>query len=133
VKDKPIDPPSGAPEDRFTPADVEVRREDGVTITFLDGMAVDFNLMELRLACPCATCRSMRDKAQASWPTPSSPQPLRISDAELHGGWGLRLVWNDGHGTGIYPFDSLRAWADEHEDRFAAERTAEQADPPSVI
>jgi DUF971 family protein len=37
---------------------------------------------------------------------------LRIEDAQLHGAWGLNLVWNDGHRTGIYPFDALRRWSD---------------------
>jgi DUF971 family protein len=36
--------------------------------------------------------------------------PLRIEGARLHGAWGLVIVWNDGHGTGIYPFESLRRW-----------------------
>jgi len=126
VNDKPIAPADD--DERFAPLDVEVRREEGVTITFVDGMAVDFNLMELRLACPCATCRSMRDRGDESWPTPSSPRPLRITEAELHGGWGLRLVWNDGHGTGIFPFESLRLWAETHKERFD-----QKSDPPSVI
>jgi DUF971 family protein len=36
--------------------------------------------------------------------------PLRIDNAELHGAWGLSVTWNDGHSTGIYPFESLRRW-----------------------
>jgi len=30
--------------------------------------------------------------------------------AELVGAWGLSVTWNDGHSTGIYPFESLRRW-----------------------
>jgi DUF971 family protein len=36
--------------------------------------------------------------------------PLRIEDANLHGAWGLLIAWNDGHATGIFPFESLRRW-----------------------
>ena len=27
-----------------------------------------------------------------------------------NGGWGLNVTWNDGHATGIYPFESLHDW-----------------------
>lgn len=92
--------------------DVVVKRDEGLTIRFADDVVAEFNLMELRLNCPCATCRSLRDRGEASWPRPGSPMPLRINDAELHGAWGINLVWNDGHATGIFPFESLRLWSD---------------------
>jgi DUF971 family protein len=38
---------------------------------------------------------------------------LRIEEAELVGAWGLSVTWNDGHATGIYPWDALRRWCDE--------------------
>lgn len=90
------------------PVDIVVERDDAVTITFADGHVGRFSIMELRLGCPCATCRSLRDRDEPSWPRPGSPTPLRITDAELSGAWGLRITWNDGHGTGIFPFDALR-------------------------
>lgn len=89
-----------------------VKRDEGMTITFADGWAAEFDLATLRLGCPCATCRSLRDNGEDVWPRPGSPNPLRITDAELHGAWGIRIDWNDGHGTGIYPFDALRRWAE---------------------
>lgn len=107
------------PPTRRTPTtevvDVTVERERGVTVEFADGRRCEFGLEELRQACPCAGCRGARDKGEAPWPTPRSPLPLSISDAELVGAWGLRVTWNDGHGTGIYPWDSLRAWCESGE------------------
>jgi DUF971 family protein len=41
------------------------------------------------------------------WPQPSSPQPLRIVDAELVGAWGISFTWNDRHSTGIYSWELL--------------------------
>jgi DUF971 family protein len=99
-------------EDRFEPTSIDVEREVGVTIEFRDGHVAAFDLMRLRLGCPCATCRSLRDRGQDSWPRPGSPTPLRIESAELHGAWGLSISWNDGHATGIYPFDALRRWSE---------------------
>ena len=98
--------------DRYEPVDVEVKRDAGVTITFADDVVAEFNLIELRLGCPCAECRNLRDRGDESWPRPHSPLPLRITDADFHGAWGLSVTWNDGHSTGIYPFEALRRWAE---------------------
>lgn len=109
VDDRPDHEPLGPDE----PRSIEVVKDRGITIVYGDGYLAEIDLMSLRLACPCAGCRSLREQGQESWPRPSSPLPLRIEGAELHGGWGLTIAWNDGHGTGIYPFDSLRRF---HED-----------------
>ena len=92
--------------------DITIDRAAGVTIEFADGFSCSFELEELRQACPCASCRGARDRGRAPWPAPGSPQPLSITDAELVGAWGLSIVWNDGHGTGIYPWESLRRWGE---------------------
>ena len=98
--------------DRYEPADIVVKRDEAVTITFADGHVGVYGMVELRLGCPCATCRSLRDQDQSVWPGPNSPQPLRITDARMHGAWGLNLTWNDGHATGIFPFEALRHWSE---------------------
>ncbi|MDQ3737646.1 MAG: DUF971 domain-containing protein [Actinomycetota bacterium] len=100
-------------DERYQPGTIDVDKETGVTFTFLDGHVARFDLMRLRLGCPCAGCRSLRDRGEASWPRPGSPTPLRIESAALHGAWGLTITWNDGHDTGIFPFESLRRWDDE--------------------
>ena len=99
-------------DERYEPATIDVDRGSGVTIAFRDGHVARFDLVELRQACPCALCRGLRDQGEPAWPRPGSPEPLRIENAELHGGWGLNITWNDGHATGIYPFESLRDWQD---------------------
>ncbi|MDH3678368.1 MAG: DUF971 domain-containing protein [Acidimicrobiia bacterium] len=98
-------------DDEREPLDVLVERDRGITITFPDELVVEFSLTELRLGCPCATCRSLRDRGEDVWPRPGSPVPLRIDDAAFHGAWGINITWNDGHATGIYPFESLRLWS----------------------
>jgi prepilin-type processing-associated H-X9-DG protein len=99
-------------DERFEAVKTDVVRDEGVTITFLDGHAATFDLLTLRTGCPCATCRGLRDRGEPVWPGPNSPTPLRIEDAHLHGAWGLVITWNDGHATGIYPFESMRRWDD---------------------
>ena len=81
-----------------------------MTVTYDDGYIAHFDLVSLRQGCPCATCRNIRERGEDSWPRPTSPLPLRVEHAELHGAWGLKLTWNDGHDTGIFPFELLRQW-----------------------
>ncbi len=97
-------------EEKYEPATIDVARDEGITMTFLDGHVARFDLLRLRQGCPCATCRGLRDQGEAVWPRPGSPDPLRIENASLHGAWGLAITWNDGHATGIFPFESLRRW-----------------------
>ncbi len=97
---------------RFDAETIEVVKHEGVTVTFADGEVARFDAVGLRRACPCATCRTLRARGEEAWPRPGAPIPLHIDDAELHGAWGLALTWNDGHTTGIYPWESLRRWHD---------------------
>ena len=79
-------------------------------LEFDDGLSGTIGLTELRLNCPCATCRSARQAGRPPWPTSNSQQTLELTDASLVGAWGLGITWNDGHATGIYPFASLHDW-----------------------
>ena len=100
------------PDDEVeAPLDVSVEREHGVTLTWADGTVSTYGLEELRVNCPCAACRSLRDRGQPAWIARAGGPPLRILDAELVGGWGLGLTWSDGHTTGIYHWVILRVWA----------------------
>lgn len=98
------------------PTNIDVVKDDSVTVTFADGEVARFGIVELRENCPCATCRHHRERGEVSWPRPGSPTPLRLESAGLHGAWGLTFTWNDGHDTGIFPFESLRRWHDERQD-----------------
>jgi DUF971 family protein len=90
------------------PVTIDIERDRGVVLTWADGTTSRFGLEELRQHCPCADCRNRRDRGLQVWPLPSSPQPLRIVDAELVGAWGITITWNDGHSTGIYSWSLLR-------------------------
>ena len=94
---------------------LDVERDRGLTIVFGDGRSCFFANEDLRRQCPCATCRGLRDQGQEAWPRPGAPPIARIEGADLVGGWGITFAWNDGHGTGIYPFDALRSWCEAEE------------------
>ncbi len=94
-------------------AAIDIERAAGeLRLRWEDGFSGSLNLMELRLACPCAGCRGTRDAGGQPWPGRNSPQPLDVTGAEVTGAWGLAITWNDGHNTGIYPFAAMRAWVE---------------------
>jgi ATP-binding protein involved in chromosome partitioning len=84
------------------------RRDDGLHIEWTEGAQEVFHpARELRLACPCAACveemsgRPLLDPATV----PADVRPVTVA---LVGAYGLRILWSDGHGTGIYTFERLR-------------------------
>jgi DUF971 family protein len=83
--------------------------EDHLTITWADDHVTRIGLQELRLECPCARCRELRDLGEVIWPRPGVPEELRVVEADLVGGWGISIRWNDRHETGIYAWETLRS------------------------
>ena len=100
-------------DERLEVRDITIERSVGMRVTFGDDHVGEFDLVELRGHCPCAGCRNDRERGQVPWPKAASPLPLEVTAAELVGAWGLSITWNDGHSAGIFPFASLRQWADD--------------------
>ena len=94
------------------PAKIDVDRDRGVTVVFADGRTCFFANEELRRQCPCAGCLGFRERGEPVFPRPGSPAVARVEGAELVGGWGINLRWNDGHAEGIYAFEGLRRWCE---------------------
>jgi ATP-binding protein involved in chromosome partitioning len=91
---------------------IDVERDVGITIVFSDGLSHLFANVDLRMNCPCATCRGFRDQGEPAWPRPGGDTTARIEDARLVGAWGIGILWNDGHDTGIFPWSGLHEWAE---------------------
>lgn len=90
--------------------DVSIERAETVTITFDDGVVCVFGVGELRAACPCATCRGLRDRGGVAWPRQGQSPSIEIRDAQFSGAWGVSISWSDGHSDGIYAWANLRRW-----------------------
>lgn len=95
-----------------TPLDIQIDREQAVSIVFEDGGECVFPVPALRAACPCAGCRGMRERGDTAWPRPGASAAIAVRSAELNGAWGLTIDWSDGHSTGIYSWEALRRWWD---------------------
>lgn len=110
-----------APDDpAVRPADLHLDRKTGLRIRWGDGREDNFPLDYLRRNCPCATCRTEREKpAATARPGGLSlnilprgiERAVEVVDAGLVGQYALTIRWGDGHATGIYDFRYLRAIA----------------------
>ncbi len=98
------------------PANVELDRERHLSLTWSNGQTATFALETLRTRCPCAQCRGLRSQGRLAYPTAGAPEPLRAMSAELIGNWGIQIVWNDGHDTGIHAWGVLAEWASADDD-----------------
>jgi len=100
--------PMGSPT---TP--IGFRRRDARTLSVLweDGRCDEFDVRDLRLACPCALCVEEMSGRPVLDPHSVLPDvaPQTISSA---GNYAIIFRWNDGHGTGIYSAKHLRALAE---------------------
>jgi ATP-binding protein involved in chromosome partitioning len=97
--------PSGS---RTTP--IGFRRRDARTLSVLwqDGHRDDFDLRDLRLACHCAGCLE-ETSGRALLDPKSVPPDITPHEISSVGNYAIRFHWNDGHSTGIYAFELLRA------------------------
>jgi DUF971 family protein len=94
------------------PVEVEAPRGAGtLTITWSDGARIGYRHALLRGFCPCATCQGHQGPVRWAAEATDDDQPLL--ELEEVGNYALRLVWADGHATGIYSFDFLRRLASE--------------------
>ncbi|CAB3654674.1 DUF971 domain-containing protein [Paraburkholderia rhynchosiae] len=71
-----------------------------------DGTVGRLPFAELRSACMCAQCRKRKLDGRA----PSQPPNVQLLDARPSG-YGLQLVFDDGHERGIFPWTYLERLA----------------------
>lgn len=90
------------------PAKIELKQGGLLTLTWEDGTADSFTAQHLRDSCACADCRSAADRKSALRLV--APMLTTISDVKLVGNYGINFTFApDGHRTGIFTFDQLRA------------------------
>ena len=110
---KSVASPLSRPADASTtPRDLKVKiKEQRLTIDWRDGKKSEFDLALLRKHCPCATCRTQREEADAN-PLKIlkfDPSGVGVTSAKLIGNYAIQFTWSDGHNTGIFDFRFLRS------------------------
>jgi DUF971 family protein len=99
------------------PRNIDLKKDRGLTIEWADGTTSYYTIAYLRKMSPSAEMRDLREKMQKNPLTvlPSSMAkragggPLVAEDAELVGNYAIRIRFSDGHSTGIYSWEYLRA------------------------
>jgi DUF971 family protein len=94
------------------PEHIAISKSRGINIDWKDGHKSSFDVIYLRDHCPCASCTGShgtppRPKTAES-PFPMFAPRLKMESVEPVGNYGIRIVWSDGHSTGIYSFDHFR-------------------------
>lgn len=91
-----------------TPVPERIHRDDReIVITWSADHVSHYPARELRLQCHCAICREEMTGRPLLDPS-AVPDGVRPLGVELVGGYGIRIAWSDGHGTGIYTYRYLK-------------------------
>jgi DUF971 family protein len=95
------------------PRPVRLHKEgdDKLAIEWTDGVTTLTRWQTLREQCPCAGCREERLKPPDPFRIlkPSELTPLKPVRIEPVGYYAYKITWSDGHDTGIYTLEHLRA------------------------
>jgi DUF971 family protein len=90
------------------PVKINIKDKRYLHIEWDDGSESMLLLANLRKSCPCASCIADRaNHAETYIPLMSSVQ-LTVKGIEQVGSYAIKLIWQDGHDTGIYTYDKLK-------------------------
>lgn len=96
------------PDDRPRPKELTLPSHTQLRILWKDGHESIYTGQKLRQACRCAVCVDESSGKQKLNPETIAADVWPISMHPV-GQYALRFDWSDGHTTGIYTFDFLRA------------------------
>jgi len=90
-----------------------------LAIKWSDGGESFITLEKLRRACPCAGCKGEMDVMGNLYKGPDiklRPESFILRSLEQVGTYAIKPTWGDGHNSGLYSFEYLRAAADGAEE-----------------
>ena len=82
-----------------------------VTLRFEDGTSVSVNNRALRLSCRCALCVNELTGDQLLKEKSIRPD-IAPREITALGNYAIGIHWNDGHASGIYPYETIKSLAD---------------------
>ena len=103
------------------PLRLQVEGGDRLVIEWSDSVRHVLTWAALRQNCPCAGCRTEREKPPALFLIikPEEAQPPRARSIQPVGRYAYQIEWNDGHNSGIYTFEFLRQLGQQAEEQDA--------------
>lgn len=90
------------------PRDMEWHDKGVLGVRWSDGHQGIYPVRYLRQRCPCAACVDEWTGARRLIPE-DIPLLIMLQDIQPVGRYAFQFKWSDGHDTGIYSYDLLRA------------------------
>ena len=104
------------PDPPPSPKHLDLNRKKGLTVHWQDGRISFFPILYLRKMSPSADAKMLREEMEknpltvlpASAVSDPDASPLTATGAEMVGNYALKIIFSDGHDTGIYSWEYLR-------------------------
>ena len=106
------------PTPTIVPTHLDLKKDQGLTVTWSDGQTDFFPVRFLRKMSPSADQRQLREELEKNPLTvlpvsAGSNEPLTATGAEMVGNYALKILFSDGHDTGIFSWPYLRELAEQ--------------------
>ncbi len=93
-------------DDEIVPVELNLKEAERILqVTWSDGHLSPYPLEYLRGWCPCAVCQG-HFSTELNY---VESEGLNMLGAEPVGRYGAKVIWSDGHDTGIYAFAYLKS------------------------
>ncbi len=101
----------------ITPTEIKLRRAENILIiTFDDGTTASLPAEYLRVESPSAEVQGHSPEQRQ---LVSGKRHVAITTIEPTGNYAIRLIFSDGHDTGIFSWDYLHRLGQEYAERWA--------------
>ena len=100
----------------LSPINLDVIKEKGLYIEWSDGTTCFLPNHHLRKMSPSADSKALREEQDRNPLTilpAGTGNTITINHAELVGNYAIRLIFSDGHSTGIYTWEYLHSLSSE--------------------
>ncbi|MFS8037626.1 gamma-butyrobetaine hydroxylase-like domain-containing protein [Xanthobacter sp. AM11] len=94
-----------------------VNDRHALAVTFEDGARFTLPAEYLRVESPSAEVQGHQPDEKITIP---GKRTVRIAEVEPVGNYAVRLIFDDGHGTGLYTWELLYAYGVQQEEKFGA-------------
>ncbi|MEO0511981.1 MAG: DUF971 domain-containing protein [Planctomycetota bacterium] len=98
--------------DPNTPESIDLKKDQGLAVRWNDGTSSYFPIAYLRRMSPSADMKQLRADMDTNpltvLPRGAGNNGITATDAELVGNYAIRILFSDGHKTGLYAWSYLR-------------------------
>lgn len=117
------------------PRHLELKKDSALIVHWDDGRVSLFPLTYLRRMSPSAEAKAAREEMERNrlnvLPANWSTGQVTATGAELVGNYAIRVIFSDGHDTGIYSWSYLREIDPQEQKARQEARAARKDNPPA--